>query len=60
VRRAVLALPPEQREIVVLRYWADLGIEEIAAVLAIPAGTVASRLSRANARLRDEIGEVAR
>ena len=57
IRRAVLELPDDQREIVVLRYWADLGIDQIAGVLSIPVGTVGSRLSRALARLRDVLGE---
>ncbi len=54
---AVIALPVDQREVVVLRYWADLGIGDIAAVLDVPAGTVASRLSRALSRLRAVLGE---
>lgn len=55
LRDAVLALPDDQREIVALRYWADLGVDEIATVLDVPSGTVASRLSRALARLRTEL-----
>ena len=47
VRAAVLALPDDHREIVALRYWADLGVEEIATVLDVPSGTVASH-SRAH------------
>ena len=60
LRVAVLALPFGLREIVVLRYWADLAVEDIAAVLAIPPGTVASRLSRALARLRQDLAEEVR
>jgi RNA polymerase sigma-70 factor (ECF subfamily) len=37
-------LTPDQRIVVVLRFWRDLSIEEIAERLAIPAGTVKSRL----------------
>ena len=55
VRAAVLALPDDQREIVALRYWADLGVDEIATVLDVPSGTVASRLSRALATLRSQL-----
>ncbi|MGH2716982.1 MAG: sigma factor-like helix-turn-helix DNA-binding protein, partial [Actinomycetota bacterium] len=36
--------------------WAYLSYEQIAATLAGPVGTVASRLSRARARLRKELG----
>jgi RNA polymerase sigma-70 factor, ECF subfamily len=49
---AVLGLDADRRLVVVLRYWVDLGIEEIASLLDLPPGTVASRLSRALAELR--------
>ena len=51
--RAVGALSPERRVPVVLRYWFDYTPAEIAEVLGIPAGTIASRLSRALDELRD-------
>ncbi|HEU0303939.1 MAG TPA: sigma-70 family RNA polymerase sigma factor [Gaiellaceae bacterium] len=57
VAEAVGALDPQKRIIVVLRYWLDLSVEEIAGVLGIPVGTVASRLSRALARLRVALEE---
>jgi RNA polymerase sigma-70 factor (ECF subfamily) len=44
---AVVALPVERRVVVVLHYWFDYTHQEISSVLEIPAGTVASRLSRA-------------
>jgi RNA polymerase sigma-70 factor (ECF subfamily) len=44
---AVLGLPVERRVVVVLHYWFDYTQREISEVLEIPAGTVASRLSRA-------------
>ncbi|MDN7120981.1 SigE family RNA polymerase sigma factor [Nocardioides sp. ChNu-153] len=50
--RAVLGeLPVELREVLVLRYYADLTEREIAAVLGVRPGTVKSRASRALARL---------
>ena len=52
---AVRALPERQRLVVVLHYWLDTSIEEIAAYLEIPVGTVVSRLSRARAALREEL-----
>ena len=52
VADAVAALAPNKRLVVVLRYWLDFPIEEIAEVLRIPSGTVASRLSRAHDELR--------
>ena len=45
-RRAIAALPAEQRAVVVLRDIEGLGYREIAEVLGIPIGTVMSRLSR--------------
>ncbi len=50
--QALAALPPAQREILVLRDYQDLSYAEIAHVLAIPIGTVMSRLHRARATLR--------
>jgi RNA polymerase sigma factor (sigma-70 family) len=56
-RTALLAalrqLPPRQREVTVLRYWADLTDVQIAATLGCSPGTVRSQLSRALAKLRD-------
>jgi len=49
---AFARLSPEQRIIVVLRYWRDLPVEEIADRLQIPAGTVKSRLHYALESLR--------
>ncbi len=51
-------LPAEQREVLLLAAVEELRYEEIAAVLAIPVGTVMSRLSRARERLRRMIGDV--
>ena len=53
VRDAIQKLPPQFREVLVLREFEELSYQEIAAVLDCPAGTVMSRLGRARARLRD-------
>jgi RNA polymerase sigma-70 factor (ECF subfamily) len=50
--RAINVLPADERAIVVLRFWADLQVEDIGRRLGIPAGTVKSRLHRALARMR--------
>jgi len=52
VADAVAALGSARRMVIVLHYWLDLSVEEIAGVLGLPVGTVASRLSRALAELR--------
>jgi RNA polymerase sigma-70 factor (ECF subfamily) len=52
---AFARLSPEQRIIVVLRFWRDLPLEEIAERLGIPAGTVKSRLHYALKSLRTAI-----
>jgi RNA polymerase sigma-70 factor (ECF subfamily) len=52
LRRAVAALPLEQRAVVALQLWDGLDYEEIAAVEAVPVGTVRSRLARAKESLR--------
>jgi RNA polymerase sigma-70 factor (ECF subfamily) len=54
---AVAALGEAKRMVVVLHYWLDLTVEEIAGVLGLPIGTVASRLSRAIAELRQALEE---
>ena len=52
VRQALMALPPEQRAVVVLRYFDDCSEADIAAALKCSTGTVKSRASRALASLR--------
>jgi RNA polymerase sigma-70 factor (ECF subfamily) len=46
-------LTPDQRIVVVLRYWRDLSVDEIAERLAVPAGTVKSRLHYALKSMRE-------
>ena len=52
---ALAQLPPRQRAVLVLRYWADLPEAEIAETLGTKRGTVASLLHRAHARLKETI-----
>jgi RNA polymerase sigma-70 factor (ECF subfamily) len=51
VERLLASLPEPQRAVVVLRHFHDLGEDEVAAILAIPRGTVKSRMHSAMARL---------
>jgi RNA polymerase sigma-70 factor, ECF subfamily len=55
--RAFDRLPPDDRIVLALRFWLDLPIEAIATRLAIPAGTVKSRLHHATGRLRTALVE---
>jgi len=52
VQRAVLALPPASRAVLILREYECLSYQEIAATLDIPVGTVMSRLNYARSHLR--------
>ena len=55
VIRAVMALPPREKEAVLLRYYQQMKLGEIAQALGIPEGTVTSRLNRARVRLRRQL-----
>jgi RNA polymerase sigma-70 factor (ECF subfamily) len=57
VRDALDQMTPDHRAVLVLREYHDLDYAEIASVLGIDVGTVRSRLSRARAALRAELGE---
>ena len=52
VAAALAALPAPQREVIVLRFYQELSLAEIAEALAIPLGTVKSRLSIGLQRLK--------
>ncbi len=55
VENALATLPPDHREVVVLREIQGLDYEEMAAVLGCALGTVKSRLARARGALRDAL-----
>lgn len=55
VAQAINALPPEQREAVLLRVYANLSFSQAAAVIGVPLQTVATRYRRALHRLRDQL-----
>jgi RNA polymerase sigma-70 factor (ECF subfamily) len=52
VRHAIEQLPPEFREVILMREIEELSYKEIAAITQAPLGTVMSRLSRARSMLR--------
>jgi RNA polymerase sigma-70 factor (ECF subfamily) len=55
VVRGIAGLDVDLRAVVILRFWADLSVDDIALRLDWPVGTVKSRLHRALARLRAEL-----
>jgi RNA polymerase sigma-70 factor (sigma-E family) len=59
VRRALAALPPRQRAVVVLRYFEDLTERDTAEVLGVSVGTVKSQTHLALRRLREAAPELA-
>jgi RNA polymerase sigma-70 factor (sigma-E family) len=55
--RAVKMLAPRQREVVVLRFFADLSVSETAEAVGSSPGSVKTHTSRALARLRDLLAD---
>ncbi len=53
--RAFETLEADERIVLVLRFWNDLRVEEIAERVGIPAGAVKSRLHNATDRLRSAL-----
>jgi RNA polymerase sigma factor (sigma-70 family) len=49
--RLLPLLDPDHREVICLRYYNDLGYEDMAAICGVPVGTIKSRLRRALDRL---------
>ncbi|PNY81588.1 RNA polymerase sigma factor [Deinococcus koreensis] len=59
VQRALLKLPAEYREAVVLRFVEDLPYEEIAQIQGVAVGTAKSRVFRAKEQLAELLADVA-
>jgi RNA polymerase sigma-70 factor, ECF subfamily len=60
LRAWVANLPPRQRAVLFLRYYADLDYRSIAGALGVEVGTVSATLSAAHATLRNALREVER
>jgi RNA polymerase sigma-70 factor, ECF subfamily len=52
VRVALRKLAPEHREVLVLHYYLDLPLDEVATISGLPLGTVKSRINRGLAAMR--------
>ena len=57
VRKLVDALPPEQREVVILRHYADMSFKEIAALTQVSINTALGRMRYALINMRKMINE---
>ena len=55
IDKAVLELPPDYRELIQLRHFAELSYEEIASMKKLPLGTVKNKLFRARNLLKDAL-----
>lgn len=55
IRRQVARLPEKMRLVILMHYMEELSVEEIAAILHAPEGTVKSRLYHARARLKENM-----
>ena len=56
IDHAVEKLPPDYRELIQLRHFAELSYEEIASMKKLPLGTVKNKLFRARNLLKDALG----
>jgi len=57
VLRALAELPIRQRQVIVLRFYEDMSVEQTAGLLGFSPGTVKSHTSRALARLRELLAD---
>jgi len=53
--RALRALPERQRDVLTLRFFFDLSVEDVAELLEIPEGSVKSAASRGTKKLHEEL-----
>jgi RNA polymerase sigma-70 factor (ECF subfamily) len=60
VLRAINDLPVHSREVLLLCEVEEMSYEEMAEILAIPIGTVMSRLARARKAVRKSLGSISR
>lgn len=58
VEQALKKLPEQEREIILLRFYQDLKIKDIAKILGLKLSTVKYHLKRAQERLEDELKDI--
>lgn len=58
VGQALKKLPEQEREIILLRFYQDLRIKDIAKILGLKLSTVKYHLKRAQERLEDELKDI--
>jgi RNA polymerase sigma-70 factor (sigma-E family) len=58
LRSALQQVPARRRAVLILRFWADLPVDQVAQILGCSAGTVKSQTSRGLADLRDALGQL--
>jgi RNA polymerase sigma-70 factor (sigma-E family) len=57
LKTALLRIPKGRRAVLVLRFWADLPVEQVAEILGCSAGTVKSQTARGLDNLRQVLGD---
>jgi RNA polymerase sigma-70 factor (ECF subfamily) len=55
IREAILALPSDQKRVILMRYFSGMTVQETARLLGCPEGTVKSRVHHALRRIRQHI-----
>lgn len=55
VLKAIYALPPKYKDVILLRYYHEMSLEQVARALRAPVPTISSRLRRGKALLKEQL-----